>query len=241
MTQPRDSKEWDKEGIGQRDIARRWKLDYSLGTKDYTNRVIEGVQKLVSRLRRPDIETRSLLEEAAYLIVRQLGIKEVSIGLRSSEDGLYRYEVIVGASEEAEKALRRITYTVDDFREDSSKYKGTMISKHTKLFLSEDIPYTDDEKDSYSRPVMLGIKRWSDTDSIEGDYLDILIYGPEEDIVGWMEVGGTIFGKLPNVTIIRWIELISSILGTALALQNARSGQTRAYRQEGRDREGKGV
>ena len=208
---------------------------------DQTNRIIDGVQKLVSRLMEREIDIHSLLEEAGYLIIQQLGVREVAIGLRSYKDRLYRYEVILGSSKAAEEALRRITYTAADFREDSSKYKGTMISRHTKLFLSEDVPYTAEEKGSYSRPVMLGVKRAYMTDSTEGDYLDIHIYGPEDDIVGWMEVSGTVFGKLPSVTTIRWIELISGILATAIASHNSRGGTDMHTMAGDKARNGKGV
>jgi len=135
-------------------------------------------------------------------------------------DGLYRYEVMVGARADAEKAFRRIAYTADDFRE-NSKYKGTSLSKYSKLFLAEDSPYADGEKDSYSRPILLGMKRGSMTESLEGDYLDVHIYGMEDDLVGWIELSGTKTGNIPDVTTIRWVELISKIIGTAITSQNA--------------------
>lgn len=220
------------ESFNHGDIARKWKLDYSFAVKDQTNRTLDGVQKLFSHFQKPETDIRALLEDAANLIAQQLRIREVTIGLRSPVDGLYRYEVMVGARADAEKAFRRIAYTADDFRE-NSKYKGTSLSKYSKLFLAEDSPYADGEKDSYSRPFLLGMKRGSMTESLEGDYLDVHIYGMEDDLVGWIELSGTKTGNIPDVTTIRWVELISKIIGTAITSQNARSAKGKKGRWNG--------
>jgi len=208
--------------VDHEDVARKWKLDYLSAIRDQTNRTLEGIQKLFSHFQKPEIDIRALLQDAADMIARQLGIKEVTIGLRSPADGLYRYEVMVGVREDAEKGHRRIAYTADDFR-DNSKYKGTALSKYSRLFLAEDSPYVNDEKDSYSRPVLLGLRRGSMTESLEGDYIDVHIYGMEDNLVGWIELSGTKTGNIPDVTTIRWVELISRIIGTAIMCQNARS------------------
>jgi len=219
------------ESFNHGDIARKWKLDYSF-VKDQTNRTLDGVQKLFSHFQKPEMDIHALLEDAANLIAQQFRIREVTIGLRSPVDGLYRYEVMVGARADAEKAFRRIAYTADDFRE-NSKYKGTSLSKYSKLFLAEDSPYADGEKDSYSRPFLLGMKRGSMTESLEGDYLDVHIYGMEDDLVGWIELSGTKTGNIPDVTTIRWVELISKIIGTAITSQNARSATGKKGRWNG--------
>ena len=218
--------------IDHRDIARKWKLDYSFGIKDQTNRALDGIQKLLSRLQEPAINIPDLLLDAANVICQQFGIKEASIGLMNPADGIYRYEIIVGMREDAEKALKRIEYTVDDFGE-SSVWKGTAISEYTKLFLSDDKPYAKGEEDSYSRPALLGyIKRKSITESLEGDYLDVLVFGKKGEIVGWLEISGTKTGELPDIPTIRWMELISKIIGTAIILQNERSPPSGSGRPE---------
>lgn len=180
---------------------------------------MDGLQPLFDHIQRPEADLNALLQEAASFLARQFSLREVTIGLRG-QDGLYRYEALVGVREDAEKAHKRITYTAADFSDDG-KYKGTWLSKNCKLFLSEDIPYADDEKNSYSRQLLLGSKRKSLTDCIEGDYIDIYIRGHGEDIVGWIELSGTVTGELPDVGILRWAELVGSILGCAIRLKDA--------------------
>jgi len=72
------------------------------------------------------------------------------------------------------------------------------------------------------------IKRKSITESLEGDYLDVLVFGKKGEIAGWLEISGTRTGELPDIQTIRWMELISKIIGTAIILQNERSASGRS-------------
>ena len=207
--------------VHHHDIARKWKFEYSFGAPDQTARGLEVISAIVSHLERPHIDLRALLDEAAALISKHFSIREVTIGLKDRKDGLLRYVSIVGIREEAEKALRRLAYTVDDFRTDG-RYKGTSLGKQSALFLAEDNPYVEGEENTYSHPVLLGSRRKSLTDSIEGDYIDVMIFGKGDEIIGWIEIAGTRAGKIPDVPTIRWIELISKIIGAAIICKGYR-------------------
>jgi len=212
------------EVIHHLDIARKWKFEYAFGPPDQTSRGLEVISGLMSHIEKPHIDLRGLLNDAATMISKQFGIREVTIGLRDKNDGLFRYVAIVGVRKEAEAALRRLTYTLDDFRPDG-RYKGTALGKHSSLFLSEDNPYLVGEENTYSHPVLLGSRRKSLTDSLEGDYIDIMIFGKSDEAVGWIEIAGTRAGKIPDIATIRWMEVISRLIGTAIVCKGYRESR----------------
>jgi len=113
-------------------------------------------------------------------------------------------------------AHKKITYTYDDLN-DPKKYRPITISHQTKLFLAEDDPYGPGESNTYSEHMMRQSKRKSATDSIEGDYIDIYIFGPQDETYGWIEISGTWDGRIPDARSIRCLEMISSVLGIAIA------------------------
>lgn len=207
--------------VDHNDVAQRMRLDYSVGQREADSRAMDAIIAMLQHFYKPQMSIRGMLEEAANLIQRQFGIREVAIGLKNSSDGMYRYEVLLGYREEAEKAHRAIQYTESDFW-DESKYKSTTISRQTRLFLTEDTPYVEGEKSTYNRQVMLNVKRTSPNECLEADYLDTTIPGQGGEAVGWIEFTGTRGGKLPDAQAIKWIEFIACILGAAIACYDIR-------------------
>ena len=90
------------------------------------------------------------------------------------------------------------------------------------VFLAEDNPYVEGEEETYSHPVLLGSRRKSLTDSVEGDYIDIMIFGKGDEMIGWIEIAGTRAGKIPDIATIRWIEVISKVIGAAIICKGYR-------------------
>jgi hypothetical protein len=209
------------QSVDHESIGRQLKREYSLSYTDQVARIMSGIQTLCAHLEKKDLDVKALLTDAGNQISQLFGIREVSIGLKDPADGMFRYEVMVGVRDDAEQALRRLVYTSDDFGE-SSSYKGWMISKYSKLFLAEDKPYSNGEKESYSRQFLLGSKRRSANECLEEDYLDVLICGMEDELLGWIEISGTRTGNLPDSNTIKWIELISRIIGIALSYARLR-------------------
>lgn len=209
--------------IDHRDIAMKWRMDYTFSSGDLASRGLDVLHELCSHMCTSPIDVKALCEDAARLIVKQFGMRDTTIGLKSEKDGLFRYHVIVGIRKEAEEALRKSAYTVDDFLSDK-KYKGTTISKYTRLYLAEDSPYADTEKDTYSHPVLLSSRRRSLTESLEGDYVDVHILGAKDELLGWIEISGTRTGNLPDIHTIRWVEMVSRVL--AIALINDAAGNS---------------
>jgi len=204
--------------VDHSEIARKMKLDYSHGRVDKNERALDGILSLLSHFQKKQIDIHSLLADAADIIYRQLGIANVAIGLKSPSDGLFRYEVLVGFRAETEEAERKLAYSEKQFTEDT-EYKGAMISKLSKIYLAEDLPYKEEEVSSYDHAGLLGMRRLSLSDSLEGDYIDTWILGVDGKLLGWIEISGLRTGKIPDTQTIKQIEVVASIIGAALVKQ----------------------
>lgn len=204
-----------KEDISHDEIASKMRLSYLHGTRDSGQRTLEVILKVLETARRKDLDIRTLLQESADIIHDQLRIRWVGIGLKNPKDGLYKYEVLVGFREEALKARKAQTFTADDFMSDG-KYKGRTVSEYSRMYFEEDKPYTEGAETTFNRPALLKSRRHGPDDALEADYLDVHIYGPDKELLGWIETSGTIMGKLPDVATIKTIEVIASIIGASI-------------------------
>ncbi len=209
--------------VDHRDIPLRLKFEYSHTLKDQTQKALEALQNLLEHFARPVIDLTELMQETADCICKQFGIDTVTIGTKNPEDGKYRYVVYCGVREEAIRAQSDIVYTADDFYSDET-YKGTFISKHSKIFLAEDNVFKETERKAYNRPMLLGLKRRSLNDALEADYVDSLILGPNEELLGWIEFSGTRTGRLPDAVTIRWVEAAAAIIAAAIRCEQRSRG-----------------
>jgi hypothetical protein len=189
---------------------------YSPIPRDENEKVMDGTQKLMLIARDPTLPLKIFLDEAGRLIHRLFDFREIAIGMKSKSDNLFRYEVLIGFSGEAERARKKLTYTDDDML-DSKKYpNGIVITKKTEFMLVELHPYKPGEEDTYNRPNLLAKQRSSIEDFIEGDYIIIYFFGRKGEVMGWVELSGTRSGKMPSRSTIRWLELISSIIASVI-------------------------
>jgi len=157
-----------------------------------------------------------ILQDAARMIHRIFSFNEVTIGLRSPKDGLYRYEAIVGHTREAEQMMRDFAFTRAEMC-DCKDYPGISVNKYTEFSLAETKPYKEGaEEKMFNRPLMLGKGRTSPTKMIEGDYVDVYIFGEKDDMIGWIEFSGPRDGNIPSRETVKWIELTSVILGVIM-------------------------
>lgn len=207
--------------VEPREVSQKLRMEYSVMHREPTARTIEALCGLMVHLGKSQVSVRAMMEEAVSLIQKLFSIREVAIGLKNPVDGFYRYEVLAGFRPDAESTLRRIQYSEADFW-DQNKYKCTNISKLTRLFLAEDSPYADGEKDSYSRPFMLEAKRSFPDEALEGDYIDVVIPGLSGEALGWIEMSGTRSGKLPDALTIRWVEAIATMIGSGIVCNDIR-------------------
>ncbi|MEW5747981.1 MAG: hypothetical protein AB1793_04220 [Candidatus Thermoplasmatota archaeon] len=207
--------------VGPDEIVRKMRLDYLYSQKDLNQKALDGVMTLFAHLQRSDFSLDEFMNEALNLIRRRLWIREVTVALKDRRDGKFRYRYQAGLRREAWDAHLLLEYGAEDYL-DPTVYKAREISKLTTLFLAEDNPYGKNEDGTFSRPAMLESKRVALEDSIEGDYFDVWIMGRDREVLGWVEFNGTTAGKFPDTMTIKWVEVISTVMGTALMLSESK-------------------
>jgi hypothetical protein len=201
-----------------REVAMHVSMDYAHGIKDHTAKTVEEICALCASVNRPEYELDSFLMDVARMISRLFGIASTAIAVWNRTHQVYRYRVVTGVCKEAADAYKSITYTKERST-DEETYPSHKISRLTQLYLCEERPYAEGEKRSYERPGMLGMKRRHYTDSLEGDYMDFDFIGAGDELIGWIEISGTRMKRLPETSVIRWIELIACIVGTVIQLK----------------------
>lgn len=201
--------------VTSQEVVRKLRFDYTYASREATDRMLDSLTELIEHFKAPRVNITAFLQDAAKLIHKQLRIKEVSIGVRSPVDGLYRYHVMSGMREFVWSEHKSISYTKEDFG-DFTKWGGFTISEYTRLFLFEEKPYLESEKGTFDAQMGLRMRRKTPDAYVEGDYLDVYIQGRNREVVGWIETGGTWDGKLPDAQGIKWMEFVGSVLAIAL-------------------------
>lgn len=202
-------------------VANMMRSEYQHASSKPEIKQLESLKKIVSDCQTRHIQINIFLNAVAQFIYRQLNIYSLTIGILDPADGKFHYIAFAGLRKQAEDTLRAMTYTKEDFL-DPKKYPSYGISRHTKLYLADNNPYAPGEEDSYNRPLMLTQSRKSADDTMEGDYLDIMITDVQNEIIGWIEISGTKMGKLPDASTIYWLELVGSIIGMVLTSKDIR-------------------
>ena len=208
-----DSSNDSQKSISPKEVALKLKLDYSRGVKDHTTRHLEEVCGLCTKLEQTHFNADAFIKDSADLILKLFGIESVAVAIKDA-DGLYRYKYVVDLEKEVADGFKNLEYTRAQLLEDNT-YPSHEISRRTRLFLSEEHPYAKGEEFTYRRPGLIGMTRRTLSYSLEADYIDFFFYRPDGDILGFIETSGTRLRKLPDVTTIRWIELIAFLLGVA--------------------------
>jgi hypothetical protein len=201
--------------VEPKDVAMRMRLDYAHGVKDQNTKVIEEISALCSKIKRSNIDMDPLLHETAEMVSRLFGITSVAIAIWDPAMRLFRFRVATGLGQEGIALYKSLTFTKEQMLDDKN-YPSYEISKQTKLYLSEDHPYVEGEESTFARPSLLGMRRRSLTDSLEADYLCVFINGPNDETNGWIEISGTRMRKLPDISTIKWIELIACMMGAVI-------------------------
>lgn len=183
---------------------------YSPVPSDETEKILEAIQSIQKFVQDRTQNIKSIMEQVGRTIYRLFGFKEIGIGLKDEKDGVYRYIVLIGYRKEVESAYRKLEYTYEDML-DNAKYPNIKIGKITEFMFVEGLPSDEEIFYTYNRPSELNRKRESFENFMEGDYIDFFMKGYNDKILGFIEVGNTMDGKLPSCSSIRWIEAITSI------------------------------
>jgi len=202
-------------------VKRRLKFDYLRIRNDPSSKILETFSILLSNFQRPQLNINGLIQESANLIQKQFRFRWTMIGLKSKSDELYRYEVQVGMRAESWARQKAKVYKINDF-DMKGTYKAGEISKLSRFYPEEENPLFNEDQGVVNRPVLLRAERKTEDEALEADFIDTLILGPGDELMGWIEYGGTVAGKLPDIMTIRYIEVIAGILGAAITTQARR-------------------
>ena len=198
-------------------VKRALRLRYLGARSEQTSKVLDGFAALLAKFYSRPMVITDLAQEAANYIHRQFRLRYVMIGLRNPMDGVFRYEVHAGMRPEAWSWQKTRTYKKEDFSlVVDGYYQAGEVSRLTRVYLEEENPLGEGDVGVVNRPFLLKAKRKSEEDTLEADFIDTLIMDDQGELLGWIEYGGTLTGKFPDTMTIRYIELISVILGVAM-------------------------
>ena len=196
-------------------VKRRMRFDYLKVKNDPGSKSLEVFSQLMLHFQKPQLSVMEMIQEATALIQRQFRLRWVMIGLREP-DGFYRYLVNTGMREDAWARQKARQYKTEDFELTTANYKAGEISKLSRVYLEEENLLGKNDEGVVNRPAMLRARRRTDDDILEADFVDTLILGANDDLLGWIEYSGTVTGKIPEAMTIRHIEVVSAILAGAL-------------------------
>lgn len=201
-------------------VANRIKFEYTSIPKDKNEKVVQALQTLFINLQNKRMTAKNILEEAGMLLIKHFGLKDVVIGVKDPRNNLFKHEVVIGCTNEVKKTLKNLTYQESDFY-NPEKWKPVKISKCIHLYLSEEQSTPEEEVSTFNRPLLLQRERKTTTQLLEGDYVDFLMFGHNDELIGYIELSGEKGGELPSNNTIKWVELIASML--AIILENERA------------------
>jgi len=197
-----------------KEIGALLKKRYSEATSSEEQKILDGLQNFIShiKLRRT---SRNVLQEAAKTIHRVFPFQEIALGIRSPDDGLYRYDTFIGYSREAEGEFKKQAYDLKTFF-DPGEFPSIRISKMIDLTIAENEPRMEKEQACWNRPTLLKVPRKSPDDFTEGDYMDVLVYSEDNELIAWIELSAPRDGKMPSSSTLKGLELFAAVLSMAL-------------------------
>ena len=202
--------------VGMDAVKRRLKFDYIKAKSDPSFRALDLIGTLLQHFQKPTLDINSMMQDACNQIQRQFRVRYAMVGLKSLTDDLYKYEYQTGMRQEAWGNQRARTYKRADFDLHTQNYNAFEISKLSRAYLEEENPLGQTDLTVLNRPVLHGGRRREDNEALEADFIDTMIMGPHEELLGWIEYSGTLTGKFPDAVTIRNIEIVAGVLSVAL-------------------------
>ena len=197
-------------------VKRKLKFDYLKIKNDPESRNLEVFSHLMSHFLRPQLSISELMHDTCLTLQKQFRLRWVMIGLRDKSDGMYRYMFMSGMRDEAWDRQKTKSYKLEDFDPSSPGYKAGEISNITRVYLEDENPLFNEDEKVVNRPALLRGRRKTEEETLEADFLDTLIVGSSNNLLGWIEYSGTITNRFPDPMTIRHVEIVASILAAAI-------------------------
>jgi hypothetical protein len=212
----------EREKVSPDDVEIKLRMDYLRTKSDHGSKTLEAFVALLGHFQKDPMVLSDVLQDAANIMRSLFRFRYVMIGLRSL-DGQYRYEFMSGMRDDTWAAHKKKSYRAESFALSvPGWYRAGEISGLTRVYLEEKNPLGPGYEDSVNRPALLSSRRTSTDASLEADFLNTLMIGPRNELLGWIEYSGTVAGKLPDAMTVRSVEVIASILGAAIAAHDRR-------------------
>ena len=188
-------------------------MTYTPIPRDDREKLIDSLLSLTELARDKKQDVHTFLEKVAKMIFRQFAFDEISIGIFDRKENKYRMDVLFGHRPEIVAEYLRLRYDQEDMVS-QDRFPFIKIGKLAELDPIEGLP--EDERKYLNRPYAGSLARGAVDEFHEGDYIDVWIYGPQKNILGWIELGKPRTGKLPPRASVRWVEVIASICAFAI-------------------------
>lgn len=186
---------------------------YSPIPKDDEERLVDSLISLMEYGRDRRQSLTSFLEQVARLIFRFLAFDEIVIGLYDRKQDDFYHEVVFGFHSGITSEYKKVRYSHEDMVS-QERFPFVKIGKLSEFSPVEGLP--EEERKLFNRPFAGGLARGAVDEFHEGDYIDFWMTGPQNSIIGWIELAKTRNGKLPTRMNVRWVELIASICSSVV-------------------------
>lgn len=168
-----------------------------------------------------------LLNKIVKTVSKTFGLAKTHIGIRSKETGLFEVRACYGYDEATEAALKKVRYSRE--RMEGDLRLEFRIGRNTYYVPAEGYSLEPQEILFVARPERMDKPRKLPDDWHELDYIDFVMYERDGNILGYLEIDEPLDNKVPDLEILKAIEVFSDL--AAIAIQNAE-----LYEQEARDR-----
>jgi hypothetical protein len=195
------------------------KEEYSTRNGKQDEDLIEAFDKFAQNSVNLSGNLDAILRDLVKTTHRLFEFEYIAVALRSKKDGLYRYVVTYGLSPQTDSSYKQIAYSTDDLF-NNADFPSVKVCKFTHFYLAESKPYRPGEENSFTRPNLLSQVRVNTDDMLEGDYIDVYMLGPSDEVLGYLELAGTRSGKLPERKTIKWMELAALYISKLIQKEN---------------------
>jgi len=201
-----------KNEISPSDFEKHVMESYSKVSKNEDERMMDSIINLIiSSGSWGEKSLDSFLEKVVSIMQHELSFREVSIGLKDRADGKYRFRIVKGHSEEATAALFKMEYTGDDMLDDV-KFPAIKFGKKI-IELASVVDQKPEEWMTHTYPTLIKWPRRSIDTLTEADYFYADLFASNQELVGFMEFSKWKGWALPPRRIIKWVELLCTIIG----------------------------
>jgi hypothetical protein len=186
-----------------------------IGRED-SEKIIDAIMKFYLGLEGKRLKRSALLQQVTEILQRVFGFGDVSV-LTKGTDDLFRYEIVIGLDKEPEKELRSLVFTKDQICQPDAT-PAVKINKYIDMTVAE-AEQRPEQRVGFAHPKLISMSRKNFEDFTYGDYLDVYIYGKDNQHVAVFELATPRDGELPSANKLKGLTLFALIIGNIMEYQ----------------------